>query len=304
VGIAMFNDKSLSTDELLKRADTAMYQAKAAGRNTVRFFDPDMQSSVDARAALEHDLRHALAQDELRLYFQPQVNAASRIMGAEVLLRWQHPQRGLVLPGEFITLAEETGLILPLGAWVLETACLQLTAWAGQPALCHLSMSVNVSARQFRQLGFVEQVMDVVARTGANPRLLKLELTESLMVNSVQETVDKMDALHALGISFSLDDFGTGYSSLSYLQRLPLNQLKIDQSFVRDILVDGKDAAIAQTVVHLAQDLGLSVMAEGVETQAQRDFLERIGCHAFQGYLFGRPSPLAEFEQLLLVEAL
>jgi EAL domain-containing protein (putative c-di-GMP-specific phosphodiesterase class I) len=191
-------------------------------------------------------------------------------------------------------------LILPIGEWVLETACRQLSAWAARDELRHLTISVNVSARQFRQSSFVGQVQDILAASGADPQLLKLELTESLMVNSVQETVDKMDALHALGVSFSLDDFGTGYSSLSYLQRLPLNQLKIDQSFVRDILVDGKDAAIAQTVVHLAQDLGLSVMAEGVESQAQRDFLERIGCHAFQGHLFGRPVPLAEFEQLLL----
>jgi len=302
IGIALFNDKSQSAEELLKRADTAMYQAKAAGRNTVRFFDPDMQSSVDARAALEYDLRHALAQQELLLFYQPQVNAVSRITGAEVLLRWKHPRRGLVLPGEFITLAEETGLILPIGAWVLESACRQLQAWSAQSVLCDLSVSVNVSARQFRQSGFVAQVQEVLERTGANPQLLKLELTESLMVNNVQETVDKMDALHALGISFSLDDFGTGYSSLSYLQRLPLNQLKIDRSFVRDILVDGKDAAIAQTVVHLAQDLGLRVMAEGVESQAQRDFLEHIGCHAFQGYLFGYPGPLEDFEQLLLAE--
>ncbi len=304
VGIALFNDQSLSTDELLKRADTAMYQAKAAGRNTVRFFDPDMQNTVDARAALEHDLRRALAQNELLLYYQPQFNSADHLLGAEVLLRWQHPQRGLVMPGEFIGLAEETGLILPIGAWVLETACRQLSAWAQQEAYSHLSISVNVSARQFRQLGFVDQVQDIVEATGADAQLLKLELTESLMVNNVEETVDKMETLHALGISFSLDDFGTGYSSLSYLQRLPLNQLKIDQSFVRGILVDGKNAAIAQTVIHLAQDLGLNVIAEGVETQAQRDFLERIGCHAFQGYLLGRPEPLQDFEQRLLVASL
>ena len=304
VGIALFNDQSQSTDELLKRADTAMYQAKAAGRNTVRFFDPDMQNTVDARAALEHDLRRALAQNELLLYYQPQFNSADRLLGAEVLLRWQHPQRGLVMPGEFIDLAEETGLILPIGAWVLEAACRQLSVWATQEAFSHLSISVNVSARQFRQLGFVDQVQDIVEATGADAQLLKLELTESLMVNSVEEIVDKMETLHALGISFSLDDFGTGYSSLSYLQRMPLNQLKIDQSFVRGILLDGKKAAIAQTVIHLAQDLGLSVMAEGVETQAQRDFLECIGCHAFQGYLFGRPEPLQDFEQRLLVQAL
>jgi diguanylate cyclase (GGDEF)-like protein/PAS domain S-box-containing protein len=302
IGIAMFSDQSLSTDELLMRADTAMYQAKAAGRNTVRFFDPAMQSNVDARAALEHDLRLALAQDQLRLYYQPQVDSQDRIIGAEVLLRWQHPVRGLVLPGDFIPLAEDTGLILPIGAWVLESACAQLKRWAQHADFQHLTVSVNVSARQFRQPDFVEQVQTILQACGAKAHLLKLELTESLMVNSVQETVDKMEALHADGISFSLDDFGTGYSSLSYLQRLPLDQLKIDQSFVRDLLVDSKDAAIAQTVVNLAQNLGLSVIAEGVETRAQRDFLSHIGCHAYQGYFFGRPCPLPEFEQLLSTE--
>ncbi|NVO05374.1 MAG: bifunctional diguanylate cyclase/phosphodiesterase, partial [Rhodoferax sp.] len=305
IGLSLFTGTPLSTDELLKRSDTAMYQAKAAGRNTVRFFDPAMQSAVDARAALEHDLRHALAQGELQLHYQPQVDCQDRVVGAEVLLRWQHPARGMVMPGAFIALAEETGLILPIGAWVLETACAQLKRWATQPACSHLTVSVNVSARQFRQSDFVEQVQAIVKASGANPRLLKLELTESLMVNSVQETVDKMEALHAEGIAFSLDDFGTGYSSLSYLQRLPLDQLKIDQSFVRDLLVDSKDAAIAQTVVNLAQNLGLSVIAEGVETRSQRDFLSHIGCHAYQGYLFGRPCALPDFEQLLtLAEAL
>jgi EAL domain-containing protein (putative c-di-GMP-specific phosphodiesterase class I) len=256
-----------------------------------------MQASANARAALEEDLRYALQQEQLLLYFQPQVDAQDCILGAEVLLRWQHPVRGLVLPGAFIPLCEETGLILPMGAWVLEKACAQLRAWSMQEGFQSLTVSVNVSARQFRQDDFVEQVQDIVLRSGADPRLLKLELTESLMVNSMAETVDKMEALHALGIAFSLDDFGTGYSSLSYLQRLPLTQLKIDQSFVRDLLVDRKDAAIAQTVIHLAQNLGLSVMAEGVETLAQRDFLERLGCQAYQGYFFGRPAPLQDFEQ-------
>jgi predicted signal transduction protein with EAL and GGDEF domain len=301
MGLCLFHDKSLSSDELLKRADTAMYQAKAAGRDAVRFFDPQMQAAVDARAALEADLQHAVAQDQLQLYYQPQVDADGRIQGAEVLLRWQHPLRGLVMPGQFIALAEETGLILPIGAWVLETACAQLRLWAGQEELRHLRIAVNVSARQFRQTGFVAQVSAIVAASGANPRLLKLELTESLLVNSVEETVAKMEALHALGIRFSLDDFGTGYSSLSYLQRLPLDQLKIDQSFVRDLLVDAKDAAIAQTVINLAQNLGLGVIAEGVETAAQRDYLLGLGCQAFQGYLFGRPLPLQDFEQRLLV---
>ena len=303
IGLTLFKDTTLSTDELLKRSDTAMYQAKAAGRNTVRFFDPAMQASVDARAALEEDLRLALSQRQLLLYYQPQVDLQGRILGAEVLLRWQHPTRGLVMPGDFIPLCEETGLILPIGAWVLETACAQLRAWSGLEAFAHLSLSVNVSAQQFRQAGFVAQVLDTVGHTGARPERLKLELTESLMVNSVQETVDKMEALHGSGITFSLDDFGTGYSSLSYLQRLPLTQLKIDQSFVRDLLIDSKDAAIAQTVINLAQNLGLAVIAEGVETQEQCDFLAQIGCQAYQGYLFGRPSPLADFEALLRAQA-
>jgi EAL domain-containing protein (putative c-di-GMP-specific phosphodiesterase class I) len=298
IGLTLFNDRSLSPDELLKRADTAMYQAKAVGRNAVRFFDPRMQSSVDARAALEADLQCALAQQQLLLYYQPQVDSSGRILGAEVLLRWLHPQRGMVMPADFIALAEETGLILPIGAWVLETACAQLTRWATDDARRHLTISVNVSARQFRQAGFVDQVQRTMADSGANPHLLKLELTESLMVNSVQETVSKMEALAALGIAFSLDDFGTGYSSLSYLQRLPLNQLKIDQSFVRDLLVDTKDAAIAQTVINLAQNLGLDVIAEGVESAAQRDFLMGLGCHTYQGYFFGRPCPLQDFECL------
>jgi diguanylate cyclase (GGDEF)-like protein/PAS domain S-box-containing protein len=304
IGLTLFNDKQISTDELLKRSDTAMYQAKAAGRNAVRFFDPAMQAAVDARAALEEDLRHALAQNQLLLHFQPQVDAHDRILGAEVLLRWQHPVRGMVLPGAFIPLCEDTGLILPIGAWVLEAACAQLKAWAGQEGFESLTVSVNVSSRQFRQDDFVAQVQDAVRKSGANPHLLKLELTESLMVNNMEGTVAKMEVLHAQGIAFSLDDFGTGYSSLSYLQRLPLRQLKIDQSFVRDLLVDSKDAAIAQTVINLAQNLGLSVMAEGVETRAQRDFLERLGCHAYQGYFFGRPAPLRDFERRLAVAAL
>ena len=297
IGLTVFSDKSLSTDELLKRADTAMYQAKAVGRNAIRFFDPQMQSAVDARAALEADLQCALVQRQLLLYYQPQVDSGARVLGAEVLLRWLHPQRGMVMPANFIALAEETGLILPIGAWVLETACAQLTRWSAEADKRHLTISVNVSARQFRQAGFVDQVQRIVAESGATPQLLKLELTESLMVNSVQETVNKMEALAALGIAFSLDDFGTGYSSLSYLQRLPLKQLKIDQSFVRDLLLDAKDAAIAQTVINLAQNLGLDVIAEGVESAAQRDFLMGLGCHAYQGYFFGRPGPLQDFEQ-------
>jgi EAL domain-containing protein (putative c-di-GMP-specific phosphodiesterase class I) len=299
MGLTLFGEPSRSSDDLLKRADTAMYQAKAAGRNTVRFFDPSMQATVDARASLEEDLRRALAQRQLCLHYQAQVDAQDRVLGAEVLLRWQHPERGMVLPGDFIPLCEDTGLIVPMGRWVLETACAQLKDWAAQPEFAALTLSVNVSARQFRQSDFVQQVQDTVRASGARAERLKLELTESLMVDNMDETVAKMDALHALGIAISLDDFGTGYSSLSYLQRLPLKQLKIDHSFVRDLLVDHKDAAIAQTVIHLAHNLGLEVIAEGVESAQQQAFLVACGCALFQGYLFSRPLPVGDFERFV-----
>jgi len=216
-----------------------------------------------------------------------------------VLVRWQHPQRGIVSPVEFIALAEEIGLILPLGLWVLEAACAQLAQWAARPATAHLTLAVNISASQLHQADFVEQVLAILRRTGANPKRLKLELTESLLVSDVEPTIAKMMALKAQGVGFSLDDFGTGYSSLSYLKRLPLDQLKIDQNFVRDILIDPNDAAIAKMVVLLAGSLGLTVIAEGVEMEAQREFLARLGCHAYQGYLFSRPLPLDEFEDFL-----
>jgi EAL domain-containing protein (putative c-di-GMP-specific phosphodiesterase class I) len=273
-----------------------MYKAKEAGRNTVRFFDPAMEVAVKARAALESDLRAAVEAKNFVLHYQAQV-AGGQVTGAEVLVRWKHQKRGMVSPAEFIPLAEETGLILPLGHWVLETACTQLAVWAVQPEMAHFTLAVNVSALQFRQSDFVDQVLTVLGSTGANPRRLKLELTESMLVDSVQDIIDKMFALKAKGVGFSLDDFGTGYSSLSYLKRLPLDQLKIDQSFVRDVMVDANDAAIAKTVIALAQNLGLGVIAEGVENEAQRDFLASSGCHAYQGYFFSRPLPVAGFEE-------
>ena len=297
IGVTLFTDHRETVDDLLKRADLAMYQAKAAGRNTLRFFDPDMQAAVTARAAMEADLRHGLQKNEFFLHYQPQVDDHGHMFGAEALLRWQHPRRGLVSPADFIPLAEETGLILPIGHWVLNTACAQLVAWEARPELAHLTLAVNVSARQFRHGDFVEQVLAVLDHTGANPQKLKLELTESLLLDDVEDIIAKMTALKAHGVGFSLDDFGTGYSSLSYLKRLPLDQLKIDQSFVRDVLSDPNDAAIARTIVALAQSLRLDVIAEGVETQEQRDFLERNGCLAYQGYLFSRPLPLEAFEQ-------
>lgn len=299
IGVTLFIGHQTSIEELLKQADLAMYQSKAHGRNTLHFFDPKMQALVAEHAAQEERLREAVRAQQFVVYYQPQVVGRDRVVGVEALVRWLHPQRGIVSPGEFIALAEETGLILPLGLWVLETACSQLARWAGRPETAQLVMSVNLSASQLRQADFVEQVLAILHRTGADPKRLKLELTESLLVSDVETTIAKMSALKAQGVGFSLDDFGTGYSSLAYLKRLPLDQLKIDQGFVRDILVDPNDAAIARMVVVLADSLGLAVIAEGVETEAQRECLAQLGCHAYQGYLFSRPLPLAEIEDFL-----
>jgi len=292
IGITLFCGSSLGVDELLKRADVAMYQAKAAGRNTMRFFDPGMQAAVLARAALDADLRLGLQRDELLLHYQPVVDGYNKIVGYEALLRWRHPGRGMVQPGEFIGMAEQTGLILPIGQWVLRSACRQLVAWSAQPATSKLSLAVNVSARQFRQADFVTQVQAVLDETGVDPQYLKLELTESVLISDVEDAIRKMGALRERGVRFALDDFGTGYSSLSYLKRLPLDQLKIDQSFVRDVLTDPNDAAIVRTILALAQSMDLQAVAEGVETEGQRQFLLDNGCTVFQGYLFGRPGLL------------
>ncbi|MDP4074323.1 EAL domain-containing protein [Acidovorax sp. A1169] len=299
IGAVLFSGQSQSVDELMKRADLAMYAAKTAGRNAVRFFDPRMQAAVTARAAMENDLRTALAEDQFRLYYQVQVGQGARAIGAEVLIRWQHPERGLVMPGEFIPLAEETGQILAIGLWVLRTACRQLRQWQDDPARSHLQLAVNVSARQFRQGDFVDHVFAVLSETGARADHLKLELTESMALDNVQQTIARMNALRALGVGFSMDDFGTGQSSLSYLTRLPLDQLKIDQSFVRNIGIQQTDALIVQTIIGMAQSLGIDVIAEGVETTAQREFLAQHGCNLWQGYLFSRPVPLENFEQLM-----
>jgi diguanylate cyclase (GGDEF)-like protein/PAS domain S-box-containing protein len=299
IGVALFYGHQTSIEELLKQADLAMYQSKTHGRNTLHFFDPKMQALVAERAAQESGLRAAVQAQQFVLHFQPQIVGTDQVTGVEALVRWQHPQRGIVSPVEFIALAEETGLILPLGLWVLETACAQLARWSTQPETEHLTMSVNLSASQLRQDNFVAQVLGILRRTGANPRRLKLELTESLLVSDVETTIEKMMALKERGVGFSLDDFGTGYSSLAYLKRLPLNQLKIDQGFVRDILMDPNDAAIARMVVVLAENLGLSVIAEGVESEAQRERLASLGCHVYQGYLFSRPLALEALEGFL-----
>jgi diguanylate cyclase (GGDEF)-like protein/PAS domain S-box-containing protein len=292
MGVAMFQDADITIEELLKRADLAMYQAKAAGRNTLRFFDPAMQAAATARATVETDLRQALLVDELVLYYQPVVDSYERTTGVEALVRWVHPVRGIVNPSDFIPVAEQTGLIMEVGLWVLRAACKQLVLWSGSARTRDLSISVNVSARQFRSPGFTDQVLDVLRHTGANPYRLKLELTESLLLTDFADVTLKISELRSIGVSFSLDDFGTGYSSLSYLKQLPLDHLKIDQSFVRGVLNDPNDAAIARTILTLAASLDLGVVAEGVELAGQRDFLMENGCRSFQGYLFGRPVPV------------
>lgn len=297
IGVTLFSSIETPMDELMKQADLAMYRSKSEGRNQIRFFDPKMEADAKVRATLERDLRDALDKHQFLLHYQPQVVADGRVTGAEALVRWQHPARGMVSPAEFIPAAESAQLIQALGRWVLKVACQTLATWANQPAFAALTIAVNISAYQLREDDFVNQVLDALKATGANPQRLKLELTESVLVDNIDVTIQKMYALKAIGVGFSLDDFGTGYSSLSYLKRLPLDQLKIDQSFVRDVLSDPNDAAIARTVVALAQSLGLNVIAEGVETQAQREFLAASGCYAYQGYLFSRPLPLAGFEE-------
>jgi diguanylate cyclase (GGDEF)-like protein len=302
IGICLFGDRRENSSELLQQADIAMYQAKAAGRNTMRFFAPALQAAVNTRATLEEELRQGIRNSQFVLYYQPQIDR-NRLIGAEALIRWNHPVRSILPPGDFISLAEETGLILPIGKWVLDAACAQIAMWTARKQTAHLSISVNISARQFRQPDFVAEVLMALNSSGANPRNLKLELTESMLVENVEDVIDKMTELKLHGLRFSLDDFGTGYSSLAYLKRLPLDQLKIDRSFVRDILVDESSAAIAQTIVSLSRAMGLPVIAEGVETEAQREFLIRIGCHAFQGFLFSQPLPLKEFEDHWLTNA-
>ncbi|MET0106616.1 MAG: EAL domain-containing protein [Sedimenticola sp.] len=296
IGIALLHDHETTAEMLLKHADMALYKAKDAGRNCFRFFDPAMQIALEKHTALETELRLAVEREQLQLHYQVQVDVDGKIIGAEALLRWEHPDQGLVSPDNFIPLAEETGLIIPIGQWVLETACGQIETWSANPEMSQLQLAINVSARQFHQPEFVSQVEQVLSQTGANPELLKIELTESMVLEDIGDTLEKMRALKALGVALSLDDFGTGYSSLSYLTRLPLDQLKIDRSFVLNLPDNQDDVIVAQTIITMAQGLGLDVIAEGVETESQREFLSRHGCDAYQGYLFGRPIPLDEFE--------
>jgi diguanylate cyclase (GGDEF)-like protein/PAS domain S-box-containing protein len=294
IGITLFKGQQHSVDDLLKQADLAMYQAKSSGRNTLRFYDPLMQTEVNKRAELEADLRRAVNLEQFELHYQKQLDANGVLKGYEALIRWYHPERGMVSPLEFIPVAEENGLILEIGHWVLQEACRQIARWQLDPAKQDLVLAINVSVRQFRHAHFVEEVTQTIHQTQANARQLKFELTESLLVHDTLDIQQKMAKLKTLGVGFALDDFGTGYSSLSYLKRLPFDQLKIDQGFVRDILEDPNDAAIAKAIIALAEALGLSVLAEGVETELQKQALMNMGCFQYQGYLFSRPAPLED----------
>jgi EAL domain-containing protein (putative c-di-GMP-specific phosphodiesterase class I) len=299
IGATLFNNQHSGPEELLQQADIAMYQAKKAGRNKLRFFDQQMQDAISARVALENELHMALESGQFHLFYQIQVDSLGIPLGAEALIRWLHPDRGLVSPLQFIPLAEETGLILPIGQWVLETACAQLKAWQQESRTIDLALSVNVSPHQFHQADFVDQVLATIQRHGINPVLLKLELTESIFLANINDTIATMNALRKAGVRFSLDDFGTGYSSLQYLKQLPLDQLKIDQSFVRDIIVNNSDKTIVRTIIAMAHSLELDVIAEGVETEEQRQLLLSSGCIYYQGYLFSKPVPIEQFNALL-----
>jgi diguanylate cyclase (GGDEF)-like protein/PAS domain S-box-containing protein len=299
IGAAVFNKDRHGAEELLQQADIAMYQAKKAGRNALRFFDPQMQESINTRIALENDLHKAIEKNQLLLHYQVQVDSSFRAVGAEAMIRWNHPERGLVSPAHFISMAEEAGHILPIGLWVLDTGCARLKAWERDEATRELVLAINVSARQFHQPDFAAQVRAAAEKYAINPNLLKLELTESMLLEDTEETIATMNALKATGIQLSLDDFGTGYSSLQYLKLLPLDQIKIDQSFVRDITTDPNDAAIVQAIIAMTKALGLEVIAEGVETEAQLEFLKSRSCHTYQGYLFGEPIAAGKFEASL-----
>ncbi len=298
IGISLYHGNEKPVDDLIQQADMAMYQAKESGRNAVRFFDPLMQEKVSSRASLENDLHNAILDGQMHLHYQVQMDS-SRPIGAEALLRWIHPVRGIVLPSEFIPIAEEGTLILSIGHWVLDTGCHQLAKWAMNPQTSGLTLALNVSTKQFAQSNFVEQVTLLLQKHKINPALLKLELTESVVLNNLADMVIKMHELRSLGIHLSMDDFGTGYSSLSYLKDLPLDQIKIDQGFVQAITDSGSNAMLVQTIIDLAKNFSLNVIAEGVETEAQLTFLKHHDCLSYQGYLFSKPVPVEEFEVLL-----
>lgn len=303
IGITTYNGREQEAGELLKQADIAMYQSKTDGRNVCRFFLPEMQEAITALAGMQQELRKAIEQNQFELHYQIQVDATGQAIGAEALIRWHHPERGMISPFHFIPIAEQTGLILPIGQWVLETACAQIKSWQHNPLTSNLVISINVSATQFHQENYIVQVLETIQRHAINPAQLKLELTESMLVENIDEIITKMKALNQAGIRFSLDDFGTGYSSLRYLKMLPIDELKIDQSFVRDIGQGISDREIVTTIISMAQGLNIGIIAEGVETEEQRQFLFERGCMRYQGYLFGKPVPVAQFQGSLIVTA-
>lgn len=302
IGLTLFHGQTLSVENLIKQADVALYQAKGAGRNAIRFFNPEMQSAIDSRSTMEAAMHRGLNNGEFQLYYQPQVDMDGKVIGAEALLRWLPDNQLSIPPAEFIPLAEDTGLIIPLGLWVMQTACDQLKKWSKDPRTRDFHIAINVSAKQFHLPKFFDQLQDCLKQSGANPRLLKLELTESVVLENTEEVIDQMQSVRSLGVSFSLDDFGTGFSSLSYLKRLPLDQVKIDQSFIRDVISDSNDATIVRAIIAMCQSLEVKVIAEGVENQKQLEFLKNSGCSSYQGFLFSKAIPAEEWEQILQVD--
>ena len=305
MGIRLFPDDDNDIKNIVKQADTALYRAKSNGKNTFHFYRPSMQLLADQHLAMERALHTALERNELYLHYQPQVDHNFSIMGTEALIRWQHPEQGFVPPDQFIGLAEETGLIIPIGRWVLEQACTQLAEWQNC-GLCpaQFRMAVNISAKQFDHPQFLNVLSEVISNTGVDPNKLELELTESLLVKNMDATITRMDAIRAMGIALSIDDFGTGYSSLKYLKQMPINQLKIDKSFVMDLLTDANDRAITETIIAMASHLQMEIIAEGVEDAAIMDMLIKLGCKHFQGYYFSRPVSADNCSQLLQVQKL
>lgn len=299
IGVSIFSGAQLPLEELLRQADIAMYQVKKSGRNNIQFFNPEMQDAILHHAMMESELRQALEKHEFQLHYQLQLDSTRRPLGAEALIRWTHPVKGMISPAKFIPMAEETGMILPLGRWVIDAACAQIKLWQQDDLTRQLAVAVNVSAKQFQQRDFVEQVTSSIQKNDIPPSLLKLEITESMLHGDIEDTIEKMSALKKIGIKFSLDDFGTGYSSLQYIKRLPLDQIKIDQSFVRDIEDDDNDRVIVRTIIAMAKSLNMDVIAEGVETENQHRLLQDMGCNNCQGYLFSKPIGAESFEKLL-----
>jgi diguanylate cyclase (GGDEF)-like protein/PAS domain S-box-containing protein len=305
IGIRLFPDANLDAKSILKQADTALYRAKAGGRNTFHFYRPSMQLLADQHLEMEKALHTSLQNNELYLHYQPQVNQNFQIVGAEALLRWQHPKQGFIPPDQFIPLAEETGLILPIGKWVMYQTCAQLAQWQ-KDNLCpeNFRLAINISAKQFEHASFIDQLTDIVQSTGVNPNLLELELTESVLISNLDNTIAKMELIRDMGIALSIDDFGTGYSSLKYLKRMPINQLKIDKSFIVDLLTDSNDRAITETIIAMASHLQMEIIAEGVEDADVMEQLLALGCNQFQGYYFSRPVAADNYTELLKVQKL